>query len=208
MNLLDRIVNVWKAENPAESLPEPKGLDRRRFLKILGGSAAVAAAAPLLDLEALVWTPTRSIVIVEGPPVFLTADLITREALRILENNLSVVKCFDRLYDERFVGDKIGVRLAGTTMTDHIGVDIDTATMRGKRPMKEWRERVIKPAVQEITRRVGSGPTVFGELSLPRGVYETSRATASSGASVRATKAFNVWDGLDVCRVDVLVGKA
>lgn len=76
MGLLDRLVGIWKAEQPLEQLPNP-GLDRRSFLKILAGSAAVAAAAPMLDLEALIWTPTPGIVVPRAVPYFAVGDVFT-----------------------------------------------------------------------------------------------------------------------------------
>lgn len=65
MKLIDRLVSLWQQEQPLEVLPKP-GLDRRAFLKILGSSAAIAAAVPMLDLEALIWTPRPIITVPWG----------------------------------------------------------------------------------------------------------------------------------------------
>lgn len=98
MKLLDQLVALWKQEQPLEQLPHP-GMDRRAFLKILGSSAAVVAAVPLLDLEALVWTPTPGIVAPAMGGVLTDLDWLTAEVLRMFERTLKMVSLVNRDYD-------------------------------------------------------------------------------------------------------------
>lgn len=125
MTLLDRLVAAWRSEQPASALvvPSVQGMGRRRFLQVLGGSVAVAAAAPFVDLEALIWTPGQSVAVGEvGSGIFLTAEWITREALKILERNLQLVTTVNRAYDERFHAAVI-LNPMGEIDTPRFGVD-------------------------------------------------------------------------------------
>lgn len=78
---------------------------RRDFLRLLGATAAVAASAPVL--EQLLWTPSTSIIvpslpIVIGPRVgntFITPGMLTREWVRVFEDQMRAVKLFNREYD-------------------------------------------------------------------------------------------------------------
>lgn len=98
MNLLDRLVALVRREQP--ELAPVEGLSRRGFLKLLASSAAVAAAAPLLDLERVLWVPGQTIAVpAMGRNILLTAEWITREAMKVLENNLKMVSYFDREYE-------------------------------------------------------------------------------------------------------------
>lgn len=121
---------------------EAAGLDRRSFLRWLGVSAAVGTAAAVtgIDPERLVWTPeqklftgwdlgethdwtgvvTAQVSAGGGRNTLLTFDLITREALKILDHNLKRVSRFDRAFMEGDgwshgapglkVGDRITIR--------------------------------------------------------------------------------------------------
>lgn len=137
VSLLDRLVAIWKQENPAETmaLPAPTGMHRRQFLKILGSSAAVAAAVPMMDLERLLWTPGQVAVPEIGGNILLTTEFIVRESLRVLQNNLRMAAEANTYYDERFVRTTMEFPVA-TVTAPRIGVDT----------VNDWRER-IKPAV-------------------------------------------------------------
>lgn len=113
MGLIDRLVAIWRRENPDEPLVDPhaSAMSRRRFLGIVGSTAAAAAVAPLVDLERLVWTPGQTIVVPDlgdvvefggGGNQFLTVDWITKEALRVLEHNLRMIPKINRVYDDRY----------------------------------------------------------------------------------------------------------
>ena len=87
MGWLDRLVGIWKREDPeVRAHVDVSGLSRRRFVQILAGSAAVAAAAPLLDVERLLWVPGQTVVVPEiggaTGDIFLTPDWVTRAPLR------------------------------------------------------------------------------------------------------------------------------
>lgn len=88
-------------------------MNRRDFLRVLGIGTAVAASTAVLDPEALMWVPGRTsyfdlgashpIEIIDGPIDFvpayknslLTVEMITKEALSVLENNLIFMKGID-----------------------------------------------------------------------------------------------------------------
>jgi hypothetical protein len=90
-------------------------MQRRGFLAALGTLAAGYA----LDPERLLWVPgakTFFLPSIEGvrgcppgplgalgPPGFLTIDIITREALRVLENNLQFARVVNRQYEDRWL---------------------------------------------------------------------------------------------------------
>ena len=83
-------------------------IDRRAFLRRLGFGtvAAAAAASGVLDIERLLWVPgEKTIFIPEVAAVietalhgntFVTADWMVRETLRIYENQMTVLKLFNR----------------------------------------------------------------------------------------------------------------
>jgi hypothetical protein len=92
-------------------------MERRSFLKSLFTAAAalpVAASGLVeLDLEKLLWVPGKVAVFDMGDlPTrgLLTTDVITREALAVLENNLTFSRAVNRTYDAKFgfTGAKIG----------------------------------------------------------------------------------------------------
>lgn len=81
-------------------------MDRRSFLKWLTGTAVGVALAPTLDLDKLLWVPGEKTIFI--PPLFvedgtlITSQWFTREAMKVLENNLTVTKLFNRQYDDHF----------------------------------------------------------------------------------------------------------
>lgn len=81
-------------------------MDRRSFLRALLTGAAGAIAAHELDLDRLLWVPGERTFFLPSPSPdlntsLLTTDIITREALRILERNLTFANCVNRSYDAR-----------------------------------------------------------------------------------------------------------
>lgn len=94
-------------------------MDRRRFLKALGLGTASAATAMVLDPELALWTPgAKTFFIPKALPdrlvdecsglsirlvkdyQFVTPELLARETLEMLRNNLSFSKEICRRYDE------------------------------------------------------------------------------------------------------------
>ena len=70
------------------------GMTRRAFLSALGVSAGALATAPFdLDLPLVLDEPI-------GRHGFLTVDWITKEALKVLEQNLKTVRFINRHYDD------------------------------------------------------------------------------------------------------------
>lgn len=108
-------------------------MNRRGFLKLLG-MAATAAVLPDLELdpERALWVPGAKRIfdlggsglddpagladvfdeLRTGRNQFLTIDMITRETLRVLEDQLSFIKRVNRDYDAKFpgVGYRVNVR--------------------------------------------------------------------------------------------------
>lgn len=100
MNLLQRVIAAFKSEHPLEVLPTPE-LDRRAFLKILGGSAAVALAAPMLDLEALLWTPATQVVVPDLP--WCLTDKTLGISIRFIRQYDVQADKFLRRFDVRYI---------------------------------------------------------------------------------------------------------
>ncbi len=80
-------------------------MDRRAFLRRLGfGTIAAAAASSVFDIERLLWVPGEKTIFL--PPLlenytFLTSEIVTREALKIFENSLSMFNLVNREYFDR-----------------------------------------------------------------------------------------------------------
>lgn len=71
------------------------GVNRRRFLQFLFGSGATVIVAPRLILPAA----PRSVLTVVRPSVqILKTEFVTREALRVLEQNLTFTRQVNRSY--------------------------------------------------------------------------------------------------------------
>lgn len=113
--------------------------------------------------------------------VLLTASMITREALRVLENNLTFTRCVDRQYDARFgvEGAKIGTtlnvrkppRYLGRTgqalaveaavetqvpvvLNTQFGVDIQFSSQDLALSIDDFSDRFVKPAIAAIANKI------------------------------------------------------
>jgi hypothetical protein len=86
-------------------------MNRRAFLRVLGLGAATAigVSAGVVDVEQLLWVPGRTTYFdlgAQGPPlVWLTPDWIPKEALRLLQKNLTFTQQINRGYDAAFVSE-------------------------------------------------------------------------------------------------------
>lgn len=110
----------------------------------------------------------------------LTSTLITREAMRVLENNLTIAKCVNRQFDDKFgvEGAKVGtivnarkpIRVIGRTgqaaqpepitetsvpvaLTTQAGVDFEITQADLLLKIDDFGDRILKPAVANIANR-------------------------------------------------------
>lgn len=113
--------------------------------------------------------------------LLLTSTLITRESMRVLENNLTMVKCVNRQYDDKFgvEGAKIGqivnarkpIRVVGRTgqaaqiepitetsipvpLTTQAGVDLEISQADLLLKIDDFGDRILKPCVSNIANRM------------------------------------------------------
>lgn len=125
----------------------------------------------------------------------LTIDMITKESLRILENNLTFTKGANRQFDDSFgvagakIGDTLRIRKparytirTGATMSaqDHTetsaalqlntqaGVDVNFTSKELALSIDEFADRILKPAVATIANKID-----YDGLTLYRDVYNT-----------------------------------
>lgn len=111
----------------------------------------------------------------------LTIDMITREALRILKNNLAFARGVNREYDEKFavegakIGDTLNVRKparyvgrSGATLSveDHtetkvalqldtqFGVDVNFTSKEMTLDIDDFSKRILEPAVATIANKI------------------------------------------------------
>lgn len=111
----------------------------------------------------------------------LTSTLITRESMRVLENNLTMVKCVNRQYDDKFgvEGAKIGqivnarkpIRVVGRVgqaaqvegitetsvpvpLTTQAGVDLEISQADLLLKIDDFGDRILKPCIANIANRM------------------------------------------------------
>lgn len=181
MGLIDRLVAIWRRENPDEPLVDPRAsaMSRRRFLGIVGSTAAAVALAPHVDLERLVWTPGQTIVVPDlsevaefGGNQLLTVDWITNETLRIMQQNLSMASFINREYDAK---TQQAVTVVRNPMVD-LRVDLE----RGRR--RDF-DRDILPQIMANTQLL--------DAPLPIDAHVNKVVLATEGE----TKAYGVLKG-------------
>jgi hypothetical protein len=113
--------------------------------------------------------------------VLLTSTLITREGLRVLENNLTATRCVNRQFDDKFgvEGAKIGqivnarkpIRVIGRTgqaaqiegitetsvpvpLTTQAGVDLEVSQADLLLAIDDFGDRLLKPCIASIANRM------------------------------------------------------
>lgn len=113
----------------------------------------------------------------------LTSTLITRESMRVLEANLTIAKCVNRQYDDKFgvEGAKIGqivnarkpIRVVGRTgqaaqiepitetsvpvpLTTQAGVDLEISQADLLLKIDDFGDRILKPCVANVANRMDS----------------------------------------------------
>lgn len=100
MNLFEQVKRLLSGDGA------PTDPSRRRFLRAALVGSALAAT---VDVEQLLWTPGEKTIFLPDaddewiPNYLVTDDWIVREGLRILENNLTILKSVNRAYDDRFL---------------------------------------------------------------------------------------------------------
>ena len=125
----------------------------------------------------------------------LTISMITRESLRILENNLTFTKGVNRNYDEKFgiegakIGNTLNLRLPARyvgrsgpvlsvenqtetyvplTLNTQFGVDVQFTSADMKLSMDDFSERFLKPAVAVVANKIDRDG-----MALATQVYQT-----------------------------------
>jgi hypothetical protein len=120
----------------------------------------------------------------------LTSTLITRESMRVLENNLTTVKCVNRQYDSKFgvEGAKIGqivnarkpIRVVGRTgqaasiepitetsvpvpLTTQAGVDLEVSQADLLLKIDDFGDRILKPCVANIANRMDADTAAIAQ---------------------------------------------
>lgn len=136
----------------------------------------------------------------------LTIDMITRESLMILENNLTFTKHVTREYDDRFgisgakIGDTLRVRKparysvrtgATADVQDHVesyvnlqlssqkGVDLSFTSKELTLNLDEFSDRILKPAVSQLANQIDyDGLTLYKGVANSVGTPGTTPASA------------------------------
>lgn len=136
----------------------------------------------------------------------LTIDMITREALMILENNLTFTKHVSREYDDKFavggakIGDTLRIRKparytvrsgAAASVQDHTeayttlqlsnqkGIDLSFTSKELTLNLDDFSQRILKPAVSQLANQIDfDGMTLYNNVSSLVGTPGTTPATA------------------------------
>jgi hypothetical protein len=139
------------------------------------------------------------------PNTLLTIDMITREALRILENNLTFTKQCNRQFDESFgisgakIGDTLRIRKparytvrsgAALAVQDHIetstslvlnqqkGVDLNWTSKEMTLSLDDFGRRVLAPSIAAVANQVDrDGLALFADVPNAVGTPGTTPAT-------------------------------
>lgn len=165
------------------------GMDRRSFLRtaLVGLTAAV-----VVDVDKLLWTPGEKAVFLPetffAPDCgFATIDWVTREALRIMRNQLRVAKSFSAPMPSRYANQ-------------HIYVEIPNLS---REPIDLFRfsREVIEPAATALARETGTFKG-FAALELPK-YAEAATVAKADGLIVRGVQAFDSYRFSMRTRLDI-----
>lgn len=199
----------------------PRGMSRRTFLR---GALAATAIAATVDVEQLLWTPgekTLFLPTLEEVAAYnglLTADWISREALRILKKNLDLTSRFNREYvapyDRRGSrrGDAVPIRRRGTVkpviLDQQYDYEFETPTPADHKNPGGYIQRTVEPAMQHMAWKLDrAGVDVFSDLELPKGM-EQAIVLRTDNVSVRSVNAFDVTEQRMRMRLDLLGGSS
>lgn len=121
--------------------------------------------------------------------LLLTSTLITRESMRVLENNLTMTKCVNRQYDSKFgvEGAKVGqivnarkpIRVVGRVgqaahiepitetsvpvpLTTQAGVDLEISQADLLLKIDDFGDRILKPCIANIANRMDADVAALG----------------------------------------------
>jgi hypothetical protein len=138
----------------------------------------------------------------------LTISMITKEGLRILENNLTFAKGVNREYDDQFgisgakIGDTLNIRKparyvgrSGATLSveDHtetsvalqlatqFGVDVQFTSKEMALSLDEFSDRILKPAMATIANKIDRDG-----LALYKDVYNAVGTPGTTPSTLRA----------------------
>lgn len=122
--------------------------------------------------------------------LLLTSTLITRESMRVLENNLTMTKCVNRQYDDKFgvEGAKIGqivnarkpIRVVGRVgqaahiepitetsvpvpLTTQAGVDLEISQADLLLKIDDFGDRILKPCIANVANRMDADMAAVGQ---------------------------------------------
>lgn len=136
----------------------------------------------------------------------LTIDMITREALMVLENNLTFTKHVNREYDSKFavggakIGDTLRIRKpsrytvrsgAAASVQDHTeayttlvldqqkGIDLSFTSAELTMKLDDFSDRIIKPAISQLANQIDyDGMALYKNVHHLVGTPGTTPATA------------------------------
>lgn len=136
----------------------------------------------------------------------LTIDMITKESLMILENNLVFTKHVNRNYDDKFavsgakIGDTLRIRKPArytirtgataqvqdhteqyTTLTLNLykGIDLSFTSTELTLKLDEFSDRILKPAVSQIANQIDyDGMGLYSSVPSVVGAFGTTPSTA------------------------------
>lgn len=162
----------------------------------------------------------------------LTISMITKESLRVLENNLTFAKGVNREYDAQFaksgakIGDTLSIRKparyvgrSGTAMSveDHtetsaslqldtqFGVDVEFTSKELSLSIDEFSDRIIKPAMATVANKIDrDGLALYKHVYNSVGTPGTTPSALSTFLNAGAKLDFSAAprDGLRSCVID------